>query len=208
MSQESPAEASKEVKKRAVNRLQLGQSDAERLQLDTIRKREGLRSRAAAGEALLRQAMANYLGTAAGDDQAEALLRTAMDDAAEAADGHQKTVQVQTRLLPEEMAALDVAKDHLGLKRPQVIIRLIRAHLMGRETLTPQERKDVRALAGEVASLGRNLNQVARALNVDPKGPASNEGSLVVLFRELLEHVAAAREVMTGALKSNSRRRA
>lgn len=107
--------------------------------------------------------------------------------------GHQR---IELRLTPSEYAAAQQAAGSVGLSPNRWIVALIRAHLGGEPQFGATELTALSESNAQLASIGRNLNQMARALNaradVDPGCLALVEA----LIREVDTHLDRVYRVM------------
>ena len=69
------------------------------------------------------------------------------------------------RVTNDERAALEAVAAELGISMSEVVRRAAVALMGAGPTLDGDERDEVAHLTGELNAVGRNLNQVARALN-------------------------------------------
>jgi hypothetical protein len=100
-----------------------------------------------------------------------------------------KRVQVKIGLTPEENASVvQLAQSH-GAVRTTWIVNLIRAHITREPQFVAPEIDALMESNRQVAAIGRNLNQIARHLNLNPNAcyPISVE-SIIALAQELREH--------------------
>jgi hypothetical protein len=102
---------------------------------------------------------------------------------------------VFVRLRDEDRLLLDARAEARGMRPATYVSVLTRSHL---RSLTPLPKEELLALKraiGELASIGRNINQIAKALNEGAKAP----GSVREEFRAMLK-VCEALRVNTKAL--------
>ncbi len=191
-----------QAEKRADRRLKV---KGDRAALTSIARREGLSSPAAVAELLLRRAIAAYMGTAEHNPRAASLTAKAIATAAELEEQGRASTVVKTRLWPDELAALDRARERRGHTRSRMIVRLVRRYLMEAPELDQPLRVDLRQAGLELASVGRNLNQIARALNVDARPDPTTEGELVRLLRATLTAVLELRRAIGRIQQANKR---
>jgi len=76
---------------------------------------------------------------------------------------------------------------------------LLRAHLQNLAPLPKDELLALKRSIGELASIGRNINQIAKALNEGAKAPASVREE----FRAMLKVCEALRDNTKALLKAN-----
>lgn len=106
---------------------------------------------------------------------------------------------VFVRFRNEDRLLLDARAEARGMRPATYVSVLIRSHL---RSLTPLPKEEFLALKrsiGELASIGRNINQIAKALNEGAKAPGSvGEG-----FRAMLKVCEALRDNTKALLKAN-----
>jgi hypothetical protein len=106
---------------------------------------------------------------------------------------------VFVRLRNEDRLLLDARAEARGMRPATYASVLIRAHL---RALTPIPKDELLALKrniGELASIGRNINQIAKVLNEGGKAPASVREE----FRAMLKVCEALRDNTKALLKAN-----
>ena len=77
--------------------------------------------------------------------------------------GRQK---IDTRLSPKEVEALDALSQEMGWSRSKYLAQLFRVHLSGEPRFSEKEMLELRQVTMQLGAIGRNINQIARALNV------------------------------------------
>lgn len=103
------------------------------------------------------------------------------------------------RLRNEDRLLLDARAEARGMRPATYASVLLRAHL---RNLTPLPKDELLALKrsiGELASIGCNINQIAKALNEGAKAPASVREE----FRAMLKICEALRDNTKALLKAN-----
>jgi hypothetical protein len=103
------------------------------------------------------------------------------------------------RLRNEDRLLLDARAEARVMRPATYASVLLRAHL---RNLTPLPKDELLALKrsiGELASIGRNINQIAKALNEGAKAPASVREE----FRAMLKICEALRDNTKALLKAN-----
>jgi hypothetical protein len=119
------------------------------------------------------------------------------DKVTSGSNGYRRCVYV--RLRHEDRLLLEARAGARGMRSATYLSVLARAHL---RTLTPLPREELLALKrsiGELASIGRNINQITRAANVDGRLP----GSVREEFRAMLKICEALRDNTKALLKAN-----
>ena len=104
------------------------------------------------------------------------------------------------RLRTEDKLLLDARAEARGMRPATYASVLLRAHL---RRLTPLPKDELAALkhaVGELGAVGRNLNQIARAVNQGARvaGPGRDE------FRAILKICEALRDHTKGLIKANT----
>jgi hypothetical protein len=123
--------------------------------------------------------------------------RRPQDGAYRRADGRGRRVYV--RLRDEDRLLLDARAAARGMRPATYLSVLTRAHL---RALTPLPKEELLALKrsiGELASLGRNINQIAKAANEGGRLPSSVRDE----FRAMLKVCEALRDNTKAMLKAN-----
>jgi hypothetical protein len=116
--------------------------------------------------------------------------------------GRKATVRprpVFVRFRDEDRLLLDARAAARGMRPATYVSVLTRAHL---RSLTPLPKEEFLALKrsiGELAPIGRNINQIARAMNEGGKAPGSARDE----FRAMLKICEALRENTKVLLKAN-----
>jgi hypothetical protein len=106
---------------------------------------------------------------------------------------------VYVRFRDEDRLLLDARAAARGMRPATYVSVLTRSHL---RSLTPLPKEEFLALKrsiGELASIGRNINQIARAMNEGGKAPGSARDE----FRAMLKICEALRENTKVLLKAN-----
>ena len=103
------------------------------------------------------------------------------------------------RLRTEDRLLLDARSEARGMRPATYVAVLTRSHLRRLAPLPKDELLALRRSIGELAAIGRNLNQIARAANDGGRLP----GSAREEFRAMLKVCEALRDNTKGLLKSN-----
>jgi hypothetical protein len=106
---------------------------------------------------------------------------------------------VFVRFRDEDRLLLDARAEARGMRPATYVSVLTRSHL---RSLTPLPKEEFLALKrsiGELASIGRNINQIAKALNEGAKAP----GSVREEFRAMLKVCEALRDNTKALLSAN-----
>lgn len=103
------------------------------------------------------------------------------------------------RLRTEDRLLLDARSEARGMRAATYVAVLTRSHLRRLAPLPKDELLALRRSIGELAAIGRNLNQIARAANDGGRLP----GSAREEFRAMLKVCEALRDNTKGLLKAN-----
>jgi len=104
------------------------------------------------------------------------------------------------RLRTEDKLLLDARAEARGMRPATYASVLLRAHLRGLTPLPKDELAALKHAVGELGAVGRNLNQIARAVNQGARvvGPGRDE------FRAILKICEALRDHTKGMIKANT----
>jgi len=103
------------------------------------------------------------------------------------------------RLKHEDRLLLDARSEARGMRTATYVAVLTRSHLRRLAPLPKDELLALRRSIGELAAIGRNLNQIAKAANDGGRLP----GSAREEFRAMLKVCEALRDNTKGLLKAN-----
>ena len=103
------------------------------------------------------------------------------------------------RLRTEDRLLLDARAEARGMRPATYVAVLTRSHLRRLAPLPKDELLALRRSIGELAAIGRNLNQIAKAANDGGRLP----GSAREEFRAMLKVCEALRDSTKGLLKAN-----
>jgi hypothetical protein len=103
------------------------------------------------------------------------------------------------RLRNEDRLLLDARAEARGMRPATYASVLLRVHLRNLRPLPKDELLALKRSIGELASIGRNINQIAKALNEGAKAPASVREE----FRAMLKVCEALRDNTKALLKAN-----
>jgi mobilization protein MobC len=106
---------------------------------------------------------------------------------------------VFVRLRDEDRLLLDARAEARGMRPATYVSVLTRSHLRSLTPLPKEEFLMLKRSIGELASIGRNINQIARALNEGAKAP----GSVREEFRAMLKVCEALRDNTKALLRAN-----
>lgn len=95
-------------------------------------------------------------------------------------------IQLNVQLTQDEHSALCAAAASEGLRRTEWVVKLIRATLTRKPQFNRAELDALMESNRQIAAIGRNLNQIARNINMDPNASRS---VTVERIRELLAEI-------------------
>jgi hypothetical protein len=107
---------------------------------------------------------------------------------------------VFVRFRDEDRLLLDARAEARGMRPATYVSVLTRSHLRSLTPLPKEEFLALKRTIGELASIGRNINQIARAVNEGGRAP----GSVREEFRAMLKICEALRDNTKALLKANS----
>jgi hypothetical protein len=113
--------------------------------------------------------------------------------------GHGDGKPMLVRLRTEDRLLLDARAEARGMRPATYVSVLIRSHLRKLPPLPKDELLALKRSIGELASIGRNINQIARAVNEGGRAP----GSVREEFRAMLKICEALRDNTKTLLKAN-----
>ncbi|MCS6302792.1 MAG: plasmid mobilization relaxosome protein MobC [Nitrospira sp.] len=117
--------------------------------------------------------------------------------------GERPTRQVSFRLTPSEYAALATRAKTDGYRPTHWLIALIRTQLTRQPSLSEPERQAVAHSTKQLLALGRNLNQIARALN---KAPAQQAAVRLELLTDLSTRIRTHVDQITALTRASLER--
>jgi len=167
-----------------------------KLQAKAVAEREFLSEAAWLKRLVLREIRICDAGNSNGHEpcRAEGIRRSGSEARGQ---GYGKPMLV--RLRTEDRLLLDARAEARGMRPATYVSVLIRSHL---RKLTPLPKDEFLALKrsiGELASIGRNINQIARAVNEGGRAP----GSAREEFRAMLKICEALRDNTKALLRAN-----
>ena len=168
-------------------RLQTWLDQGTKERFSAVARHEGL-----SDSALLKRLVDLLLQTASAGQGA---LPDAVDDSRASA------TRVSVRLRPDDVAILQHRAAARGLRSATYISVLARAHLHRLAPLPREELLAVKRAVSELASIGRNLNQIAHAANRGERSAGPNREDL----KAMLKVCGALRDHIRGLLASNLR---
>lgn len=107
--------------------------------------------------------------------------------------------RILIRLGPEDRLLLDARSEARGMRPATYVAVLTRSHLRRLAPLPKDELLALRRSIGELAAIGRNINQIAKAANDGARLP----GSAREEFRAMLKVCEALRDNTKALLKAN-----
>ena len=106
---------------------------------------------------------------------------------------------ILVRLRGEDRLLLDARAEARGMRSATYASVLIRSHLRKLAPLPKDEHLALKRSIAELATIGRNINQIAKVMNESGRAP----GSVREEFRAMLKICEALRENTKGLLKAN-----
>lgn len=117
--------------------------------------------------------------------------------------GERPTRQVSFRLTPSEYAALATRAKTEGYRPTHWLKAMIRVQLTRQPSLSDPERQAVAHSTKQLLALGRNLNQIARALN---KAPTQQAAVRLELLTDLSTRIRAHVDQITALTRASLER--
>jgi hypothetical protein len=127
--------------------------------------------------------------------------RGALPDPDAGDDSRASATRVSVRLRPDDVPILQQRAAARGLRSATYISVLARAHLHRLAPLPREELMAVKRAVSELASIGRNLNQIAHAANRGERSAGPSREDL----KAMLKVCAALRDHIRGLLAANLR---
>lgn len=118
-----------------------------------------------------------------------------------ASEGPSRTARLMVRLVREDQLLLQARAAQRGTPAATYVSVLIRAHLRAVAPVPKEELQTLRRAIAEIAVIGRNLNQLARAANQTGRVTGPNREDL----RALLRACEGLRDHFRGLLEANLR---
>ena len=168
-----------------------------KLQAKTIADREFLSEAAWLKRVVVREIRSCSGANGDGHDLCRAEVIRRPDREARGSNGSGKPVFV--RLRNEDRLLLDARAEARGMRPATYASVLLRSHFRGLAPLPKDELLALKRSIGELASIGRNINQIARTVNEGGKAP----GSVREEFRAMLKICEALRDNTKALLKAN-----
>jgi hypothetical protein len=106
---------------------------------------------------------------------------------------------ILVRLRAEDRLLMDARAEARGMRPATYVSVLVRSHLRQLAPLPKDELLALKRSIGELASIGRNINQIAKAVNDGGRAP----GSVREEFRAMLKICEALRDNTKALLKAN-----
>lgn len=117
--------------------------------------------------------------------------------------GERPTRQVAFRLTPSEYAAVAARAKAEGYRPTHWLIALIRVQLTRHPSLSEPEQQAVAHSTKQLLALGRNLNQIARALN---KAPAQQAAVRLAMLTDLSTRIRTHVDQITALTRASLER--
>jgi hypothetical protein len=111
-----------------------------------------------------------------------------------------RAARLYVRLRREDRLLLHERAAARGMASATYVSVLVRAHLRGLTPLPKDELAALKHAAGELGAVGRNLNQIARAMNQGTRGGTIGRDE----FRAILKVCEALRDHTKGLIKGNT----
>ena len=167
-----------------------------KLQAKAVAEREFLSEAAWLKRLVLREIRTCDAGNSNGHEpcRVEGIRRSGSE-----ADGHGYGKPMLVRLRTEDRLLLDARAEARGMRPATYVSVLIRSHLRNLKPLPKDEFLALKRSIGELASIGRNINQIARAVNEGGRAP----GSAREEFRAMLKICEAPRDNTKALLQTN-----
>ena len=173
-------------------------TDALVARLDAAAERSGVKP-AELSRAILERALSQL--------EAQAGARSTNNDASAGTSAsriyEERSERLYTRLTPSEYRAVQTKANGMGMTPYTWTARLIRAHLIKAPQLSQDETRALREAIRELSYVGRNLNQVAHALNMTLN---AREKATVELIAEINQKVTVTRDQVKAVLDQNLNR--
>ena len=167
-----------------------------KLQAKAVAEREFLSEAAWLKRLVLREIRTCDAGNSNGHEpcRAEGIRRSGSE-----ARGHGYGKPMLVRLRTEDRLLLDARSEARGMRPATYVSVLIRSHLRNLTPLPKDEFLALKRSIGELASIGRNINQIARAVNEGGRAPDSAREE----FRAMLKICEALRDNTKALLRAN-----
>jgi len=167
-----------------------------KLQAKAVAEREFLSEAAWLKRLVLREIRTCDAGNSNGHEpcRAEGIRRSGSE-----ARGHGYGKPMLVRLRTEDRLLLDARSEARGMRPATYVSVLIRSHLRNLTPLPKDEFLALKRSIGELASIGRNINQIARAVNEGGRAP----GAAREEFRAMLKICEALRDNTKALLRAN-----
>lgn len=117
----------------------------------------------------------------------------------------EKTKDVHVRLSVAEYQALDQLATMRHWKRGPYLAHLLRVHLTGQPRFGDDETRALRDATTQLSLLGRNVNQIARALNASPRVGHAADLMQTVSLADIKTLIDAQRVKLKDLIKANLR---
>ena len=133
----------------------------------------------------------------------EVVLRSSVvDELPPAEDRVKRYARLSVRLEPGDRLLLGERAAARGLPSATYASVVIRSHLRGVAPLLKEERALLNRAIGDLGAIGRNLNQIARAINQGAPGVGPTRADLMALLRACEALRSHVRQLMDANLRS------
>ena len=112
-------------------------------------------------------------------------------------------VRKEIKLTPEEIAGITLAAERDGFQFSRWVIALIRAHLGSGAQLGQKELEALARSNMQILALGRNVNQIARALHANPELVDQSKLNELDAIKAAIKNHS---EMVAGVLEANVKR--
>lgn len=116
--------------------------------------------------------------------------------------GGDERVSIKVQFSRGEYEAVSQTAEYMGFTLTRFLVAMVRAQIMGDPQLGARELAALEASNYQLAAIGRNLNQIARALNAQPLAAARPHRLALVdsLRREIDAHLKAVHDMQRANL--------
>lgn len=120
---------------------------------------------------------------------------------AKADDEGASTDRLTLRLRPGDRPLVEARAAQRGMKASSYLVALVRAHVRGHSPLPVEELNQLKVAVGELSAVGRNLNQLTRAMNSGAAGAVT--GGLAETLDQAVSRVDEVRRTVAELVKVN-----
>lgn len=110
--------------------------------------------------------------------------------------------RMEVNLTPSELAALKKMAGHEGYAPTKWVVAMVRTKLTGQPQIGQPELETLARSNQQLLALGRNLNQIAKALNTSPQHQAAFRVEVITELSRVIEaHTKKVSDVLRGAVE-------